>query len=237
MGASIGERLRRLDWEGIGKDLSDRGYARTGKVLSAAECLGLIRLYADESRFRKTIDMERHRFGRGQYRYFANPLPRVVRQLRAVAYPRLARVVNGWASAAQGFGRFPETLEEFQAVCHRAGQTRPTPLMLSYSTGGYNCLHRDLYGEIAFPLQMTVFLSRPGADYEGGAFLLVEQRPRQQSIGEALLPQRGSMVIFATAERPVAGARGFFRATMRHGVARITRGTRYTLGIIFHDAR
>jgi hypothetical protein len=237
MGQSIGERLRRLDWEGIRQTLHERGYARLPPLLTSGECQALRSLYAEDRRFRSTIDMARHRFGEGEYRYFRAPLPRIVRDLRVNAYPFLAPVAQQWAQALKEKRRFPPALRGFLALCHAQGQRKPTPLLLRYQKEGYNCLHRDLYGEIAFPIQMTVFLSRPDADYEGGAFLLVEQRPRQQSRGEALLPAQGEAVVFTTADRPVAGSRGFFRAGMRHGVARITRGERYTLGIIFHDAR
>jgi hypothetical protein len=234
---SIRERLNRLPWTGIEASLQEFGYARLGRVLSSEECLPLCRLYGEDRRFRSTIDMARHRFGVGEYRYFASPLPRIVRELRVHAYPRLAPVANEWSEALRERRRFPATLAGFLSLCHGRGQTKPTPLLLHYEAGGYNCLHRDLYGEIAFPMQLAVFLSRPGVDYEGGAFLLVEQRPRQQSRGEALLPEQGEAVVFTTAERPVAGSRGYFRAGMRHGVARVTRGERFTLGIIFHDAR
>ncbi len=237
MPLSVTRRVQRLDWEGIGASIEDRGYACTPPILTARECSDLHRLYSQESRFRATVDMERHRFGRGQYKYFDRPLPRVVADLRRAAYPPLAAIANRWAGRISAFGAYPPTLAEFLEACRARGQTRPTPLLLRYEAGGYNCLHRDLYGEVAFPLQLTVFLSRPGRDYAGGSFLLVEQRPRQQSVGDALLPERGAMVVFATAERPVAGARGSFRASMRHGVARVTRGSRYTLGVIFHDAR
>jgi hypothetical protein len=237
MTVSVADRIRSLDWEAIRASLEERGHARTPPVLNPRECSDLTALYAHASRFRATIDMERHRFGRGEYRYFSRPLPRIVLNLRRAAYPPLAAIVNRWAGQMPGLATYPARLEQFLELCRRKGQTRPTPLLLRYETGGYNCLHRDLYGEVAFPLQLTVFLSRPGRDYDGGAFLLVEQRPRQQSIGDALLPELGAMVIFATAGRPVAGARGFFRASMRHGVARVTRGSRYTLGVIFHDAR
>src|SRR5205085_8959151 len=182
-------------------------------------------------------EMARHRFGEGEYRYFRRPLPRVVQELRARIYGRLVPLANSWAERSRRRERFPAKLADFLAVCRRRGQTKPTPLLLRYEVGGYNCLHRDLYGDVAFPLQLTVFLSRPGSDYEGGAFLLVEQRPRQQSRGEALLPALGEAVIFATAQRPIAGSRGVFHVAMRHGVARVTRGERYTLGVIFHDAR
>ena len=213
------------------------GYARLPALLTGEECASLRRLYGEDRRFRSTVDMARHRFGVGEYRYFANPLPPIVRQLRLRAYSRLVPVANRWAEALREPQRFPPALPAYLELCGRRGQTKPTPLLLRYREGGYNCLHRDLYGEEVFPIQLAIFLSRPGRDYGGGAFLLVEQRPRQQSRGEALLPEQGEGVLFATAERPVEGGRGYFRATMRHGVAPITRGERYTLGVIFHDAR
>jgi len=237
MAATIRERLRALDWDAVRTSLNELGYAHLPRLLTPGECRDLRRLYGEGRRFRSTIDMGRHRFGEGEYRYFANPLPRIVRELRREAYPRLAPIANDWAEAL-GAGRpFPTGLAGFHGLCRAAGQEKPTPLLLRYEAGGYNCLHRDLYGDLAFPLQLAVFLSRPRADYDGGAFLLVEQRPRQQSRGEALLPAQGEAVIFATSERPIAGSRGYFRAAMRHGVARVTRGLRYTLGVIFHDAR
>jgi hypothetical protein len=237
MGVEIRNRLRRLDWREIGTSLHEWGYAQLPRLLTPAECAALRRLYGENRRFRSTIDMERHRFGVGEYRYFSNPLPPIVRELRSHTYPLLAPVANEWAEALGERRQFPGTLAEFLELCHRQGQTKPTPLLLRYERDGYNCLHQDLYGELAFPLQLAVFLSRPRADYEGGAFLLVEQRPRQQSRGEALMPSQGAAVVFTTSGRPVAGSRGYFRAAMRHGVARITRGSRYTLGVIFHDAR
>jgi uncharacterized protein len=234
---TIRSRVHALDWEEIERSLWADGYARLPRVLTPPECRGLRRIYGDDRRFRSTIDMARHRFGEGQYRYFGNPLPRMVADLRIHAYERLAPVANAWAEASRRPRRFPPSLPEFLAICRAKGQTRPTPLLLRYEAGGYNCLHRDIYGDVAFPFQLAVFLSRPGADYEGGAFLLVEQRPRQQSRGDALTPLQGEAVVFATADRPVRGARGYFRASMRHGVARVTRGERYTLGVIFHDAK
>jgi hypothetical protein len=234
---SLGGRLRRLDWRAIETSLFERGYARTPRLLTSRECRDLVALYPDDRRFRKRIDMERHRFGVGDYAYFADPLPEPVRELRTAAYRHLAPVANRMAEALARPMRFPPSLAAFRRLCARHGQTLPTPLVLRYAAGGYNCLHRDLYGEVAFPLQLACFLSRPGRDYTGGAFLLVEQRPRAQSVGEALMPRQGEMVIFATSERPARGARGFVRTTVRHGVARLERGARYTLGIIFHDAR
>ena len=180
--------------------------------------------------------MERHRFGVGDYKYFARPLPRLVEQLRRHAYPRLVPIANGWAEALGSRDRFPPTLEAFLARCAKAGQTKPTPLLLHYEAGGYNCLHQDVYGAVGFPFQIVFFLSRPGEDYDGGEFLLVEQRPRAQSVGEAMLGRRGGLLVFTNRIRPARGARGFYRVNVRHGVSRVRSGTRYTLGIIFHDA-
>jgi hypothetical protein len=205
-------------------------------VLTPEECGGLVALYRDESRFRSRVDMARHRFGIGEYRYFAHPLPPLVDALRTHAYPRLAVIANRWMEALGAPERYPPDLEGLLALCRRHGQTRPTPLLLHYEAGGYNCLHQDLYGEVAFPLQITGFLGRRGLDYTGGEFLLVEQRPRVQSRGEVIDPEQGELLVFPTRYRPVAGARGHYRATVRHGVSRVRSGTRYTLGVIFHDA-
>lgn len=235
---SVAARLERLDWNEVGRSLWERGWARTGTpVLAPGECADLIALYSDETRFRSRVDMERFRFGVGEYKYFAEPLPGLVRELREAAYPRLAPIANAWAKALGARSRFPKTLRGLRAVCRKAGQTKPTPLLLWYETGGYNCLHQDLYGEIAFPLQLTCVLSRRGADYTGGDFLLVEQRPRQQSRGESIALDQGEIIIFTVRERPVRGTRGFYRAAMRHGVSRLLSGTRYSLGVIFHDAK
>ncbi len=235
------ERIAALDWAALGRALWAQGHARTGPLLSAAECGALRGLWGDEGAFRKRISMERHRYGAGDYAYFCEPLPPLVRSLRTQLYRRLAPLANDWAEALGGTNgeapAYPPTLADYLARCHAAGQTRPTPLLLRYGAGGYNCLHQDRYGEVAFPLQATVFLSRPGRDFDGGAFLLVEQRPRQQSRGEALQPAQGELVLFASLTRPVRGTRGWYRAGMRHGVSTVTRGTRSTLGIIFHDAR
>ena len=234
---SIAERLAALDWPAIEASLWKRGFATTPRLLTRAECAGLVALYPDDARFRKTVDMERHRFGVGAYRYFRDPLPPLVSALRTHAYRRLAPIANAMERALGRPARFPATQGAMRALCRRGGQALPTPLLLRYEAGGYNCLHRDLYGPLVFPLQLACFLSQPARDYRGGAFLLVEQRPRSQSVGDALLPGEGELVIFATAERPARGARGFHRVHMRHGVARVTAGRRYTLGVIFHDAR
>jgi uncharacterized protein len=234
---SIATRLAALDWPAIERSLWDQGYAKTAPLLTAAECEALVALYADDTRFRSRVDMARYRFGDGDYKYLAHPLPPLVQSLRSESYPRLAALANAWEGKLGSPTRYPEDLAGLLALCRRHGQTKPTPLVLHYEAGGYNCLHQDLYGDVAFPLQITVFLSRRGADYEGGDFLLVEQRPRAQSRGEALHTEQGELVIFPTRHRPMRGARGWSRTTMRHGVSTITWGTRYTLGIIFHDAK
>jgi len=229
--------LERLDWERVARDLDAAGWARTGPVLGARECAELIRLYCDDARFRTRIDMARYRFGVGEYKYFAHPLPDVVVKLREKCYPPLAHLANRWQEALCLPERYPAKLQEYLEQCHRAGQVRPTPLLLRYEAGGYNCLHQDLYGDEAFPLQMTCLLSRPETDFTGGVFLLVEQRPRAQSRGEAIDLELGEMVIFSTRYRPVKGTRGHYRVVMRHGVSTLWSGKRHTLGIIFHDAR
>jgi hypothetical protein len=193
-------------------------------------------MYRDDTRFRSTVDMARYRFGVGEYRYFAAPLPPLVQALREAAYPPLAAIANQFEAALDTATRHPATLAGLLAVCHERGQKKPTPLLLHYRAGGYNCLHQDIYGDVVFPLQLTCFLSRRGADYEGGDFLLVEQRPRAQSRGESIAPGQGEVVIFPTRHRPLPSARGWYRASMRHGVSRLLRGERYTLGVIFHDA-
>ncbi len=235
--AGVVARLGRVDWAAVEASIAERGYATTPALLSAADCARLIRLYGDAARFRSRVDMARHRFGVGEYQYFAEPLPAAVQALRVHAYPPLAAIANRWLAALGGGDPFPATLEGLRRRCAAHGQTRPTPLVLRYGAGGYNCLHQDIYGEIAFPLQLTVFLGRPGLDYTGGEFLLVEQRPRAQSRAEVVTAGRGQAVVFPTRHRPVSGGRGHYRATVRHGVSRVHVGERYTLGVIFHDAR
>jgi uncharacterized protein len=237
LGDDIAARLARLDWPEIERSLWAWGYARTPAVLTGSECDALVGLYTDETRFRSTVDMARYKFGVGEYKYFAAPLPPLVDALRHAAYPPLAAIANQWETALGTATVHPPTLDGLLGVCRRRGQTKPTPLLLHYETGGYNCLHQDLYGDVVFPLQLTCFLSRRGTDYTGGDFLLVEQRPRAQSRGESIAPEQGEMVIFATRYRPVEGARGIYRGAMRHGVGRITSGSRHTLGVIFHDAK
>jgi hypothetical protein len=238
MTSSIQERIDALDWSSAEESLSMRGYAVTLPILKPDECAGIVSLYSDNSRFRSQVVMERHRFGVGDYKYFANPLPALVASLRTSAYPHLAKVANAWA-AAFGESKPPHPPEHaaFLKQCHKAGQTRPTPLVLHYEAGGYNCLHQDLYGEIAFPLQMVFLLGQCGRDWDGGEFVLVEQQPRAQSKAEVIAADQGQAIIFTTRYRPVKGSRGYYRVNLRHGVSRVHRGTRYTLGIIFHDAK
>ena len=235
---SIETRIAAIDWGNAQESLSARGYAVTQPILTPEECNSVISMYNDPARFRSEVIMERYRFGIGDYKYFANPLPELVAGIRTSAYPHLAPIANDWA---QAFGEtkppFPAGHAAFLKICHQAGQTKPTPLVLHYEAGGYNCLHQDLYGEIAFPLQMVFLLGQPGRDWEGGEFLLVEQQPRAQSKAEVVSANQGQAVIFTTRYRPVKGTRGYYRVNLRHGVSRVHRGTRYTLGIIFHDAK
>jgi len=227
----------RLDWQALRDRLDDDGYAVTRPFLSSRECSRLRRQYSgDEARFRKTIDMARYNFGEGQYKYFDYPLPKLVATLRATFYRQLAPVANAWAERHGEAPAWPSSLEELTRHCHAEGQTRPTPLMLRYQSGGYNCLHQDLYGPIHFPLQVIVLLSQPGEDFEGGELVLVEQRPRMQSRPMVVPLRQGAAAIIPVRERPRKGVRGYHRAAWRHGVSRITSGERYTLGLIFHDA-
>jgi uncharacterized protein len=233
----ISERVAALDWTTIAAALDDHGAATTGPLLRADECTALAGCYDDDARFRSRVIMARHGFGRGEYKYFANPLPETVADLRAALYPPLAEVANRW-NAAMGIDiRYPGDLDAFLRRCHRAGQTKPTPLLLQYGPGDYNCLHQDLYGEHVFPLQATILLSQPGRDFAGGEFVLTEQRPRMQSRAEVVALRQGEAVIFPVHHRPVQGTRGTYRVNMRHGVSRLHDGRRHTVGIIFHDAK
>ncbi len=226
-----------LDWQLIASDLDEHGCATTGPLLPAETCADLIDSYEDDARFRSKIVMARHGFGQGEYKYFAAPLPQTIAALRARFYPPLAEIANRWNERLGIATRFPDHLDAFLARCHKARQTRPTPLLLKYGAGDYNCLHQDLYGEHVFPLQLAVLLSEPERDFTGGEFVLTEQRPRRQSRVEVVPLRRGEGVIFPVHHRPVAGARGTYRVTMRHGVSRLRSGHRMTLGIIFHDAK
>jgi hypothetical protein len=220
----------------LGASLDRDGYAVLPNLLNEAACRDLVALYDDRERFRSRVVMARHGYGSGEYKYLAYPLPPLIAELRQALYPRLASAANRWQHQLGLKASFPDTLDRYLATCHAAGQQRPTPLILKYGPGDYNCLHQDLYGELVFPLQATVLLSRPGEDFAGGEFLLVEQRPRRQSKGEVVPLNQGDAVIFPVNHRPVAGARGHYRVTMRHGVSRLHSGERFTLGIIFHDA-
>ena len=221
------------DWGRIGAELDEKGWALLPGLLAGADCERLAALYDREEGFRSRVVMARHGFGRGEYRYFAYPLPGLVEKMRTALYPRLAAIASRW----QPMAHFPEDHADYIARCHESGQTRPTPLLLRYGPGDYNCLHQDLYGEHVFPLQATVLLSRPGDDFSGGEFVLTEQRPRMQSRAEVVSLRQGEAVIFPVHHRPVQGTRGIYRVNMRHGVSRIRDGHRHTLGVIFHDAK
>ena len=232
----IEERVASLDWSRIGEELDRGGFGLTGPLLTVAECRALAEGYDQEGLYRSRVVMQRHGFGLGEYKYFGYPLPPLVAALRNAAYPQLAVLANAWMAALGENRRFPAQLDDFLATCHAAGQTRPTPLVLRYGPGDYNCLHQDLYGDLAFPLQLAVLLDQPGADFEGGEFVLTEQRPRMQSRAEVVPLRRGEAVVFAVNQRPVQGTRGVYRVKLRHGVSRLRSGRRHTLGIIFHDA-
>ncbi len=236
MGNAISDRLGNFDWGLIAGQIETGGHARTGPLLSADECAGLIALYDQAQYFRSTVDMARYRFGEGQYRYFDNPLPPLIADLRRALYRHLAPIANDMATKLPGMAHYPAELEAFRQICHAAGQCKPTPLLLRYEAGGYNRLHQDIYGAVYFPLQAVFLLNRRETDFTGGEFLLLEQQPRAQSIGQAVNLEQGEMLIFPVRERPVQGKRGYFRAPMRHGVSRLHTGHRHTLGLIFHDA-
>lgn len=226
----------RLDWPRIEADLDALGCAATGPLLNAGECAALSGLYPDDARFRSHIVMARHGFGKGEYKYYAHPLPGPVASLRTALYERLVPFANRWNEAMGADDRYPAGHDAFLARCHEAGQVRPTPLLLRYGTGDYNCLHRDLYGRHVFPLQVAILLSEPGRDFTGGEFVLTEQRPRMQSRVEVVSLRQGEGVVFAVHARPVQGTRGTYRVNLRHGVSRVRSGERFTTGIIFHDA-
>jgi hypothetical protein len=233
----IGERVAGLEWQTISNYLDAHGYAVLPNVLATQECQSLSGLYPADDLFRSRVVMARHNFGRGEYKYFSYPLPEPVAALRAALYPPLAKIANRWNTAMGIEVRYPSEHAEFLDRCHRAGQTRPTPLLLQYGEGDYNCMHQDLYGEHVFPMQTAFLLSAPGEDFTGGEFVLIEQRPRMQSRPEVVPIRRGDGVVFAVHHRPVRGARGFYRVNMRHGVSRLRSGHRYMLGVIFHDAK
>jgi hypothetical protein len=234
--STLADRIAAIDWLKAEVDLDATGFAHLPGLLSRDEAQGIAALYPSDENFRSRVVMGRHGFGRGEYKYFAYPLPELVQRLRASFYPRLLPVANRWNETLGLKTSFPEDHGDFLLRCHAAGQTRPTPLLLQYGEGDYNCLHQDLYGEHVFPLQVALLLSSPGADFAGGEFVLTEQRPRMQSRVEVVPLRQGDAVIFAVRHRPVRGTRGFYRVNMRHGVSRIRAGARHTLGVIFHDA-
>ena len=234
--AALSQRLDGLDWHRIQQELDERGHATTGPLLTPEECAAVAAMYGEPGRFRRRIEMGRHAYGEGEYQYFAYPLPEIVAELRQATYPRLGPIANRWSEALGRGQPYPPDLDGYLELCHQSGQRRPTPLLLKYGPGDYNRLHQDLYGELHFPLQMAILLSAPGRDFAGGEFVLTEQRPRAQSRVEVVPLARGEAVIFAVNFRPTRGSRGYYRVAMRHGVSRVRSGSRFTLGIIFHDA-
>lgn len=234
--ATAAQRVAAADWAGLQAAIDGEGYALLPSLLTPDECRSLAALY-DADRFRSRVVMERHGFGKGEYKYFAYPLPEIVADLRMALYPPLAAIANRWNASLRVARRFPDHHRAYLTTCHRAGQTKPTPLLLRYTAGDYNCLHQDVYGEHVFPLQATLLLSAPEDEFTGGEFVLVEQRPRRQSRAVVVPLIRGDAVIFPVHHRPAQGARGVYRVTMRHGVSQVRSGRRITLGLIFHDAR
>lgn len=233
---NIIERLQEKDWAEVSNNLNKKGYAIVKNLLTKVECEELINGYEADERYRKTVVMERYRFGIGEYKYFSYPLPDLIIQIRETVYPHLAKVANLWMQVLNIDKMFPLQHAELKSQCHEAGQTKPTVLILKYHKGGFNTLHQDLYGDIYFPMQLVLFLNEPGADYTGGEFVLTEQIPRAQSKAIVLKPKRGDMLIFTTNFRPVKGSKGYYRVNMKHGVSEVHTGERHTLGIIFHDA-
>jgi hypothetical protein len=234
---SPADRVAGIDWNAAAAELDQHGAAVLPALLTPEECRAVAALYPEDKPFRSRVVMARHGFGRGEYKYFGYPLPEPIAGLRAALYPRLAPIANGWNARMGIDTRYPERHEAFLEACHTAGQARPTPLLLQYEPGDFNCLHQDLYGDLAFPLQVAILLSEPGRDFTGGEFVLTEQRPRMQSRPEVVPLRQGDGVAFAVHQRPVAGTRGDYRVNLRHGVSRLRSGRRHTLGIIFHDAR
>ena len=232
----VASRVKSIDWERVAQDLDARGNAVIERLIAPAECDSLAALYPVDGIFRSRVSMQRHGYGRGEYKYFGYPLPEIVAGLRTAFYPRLVPTANRWNAAMGLAARYPVQHADFVERCHAAGQLRPTPLLLRYVADDYNCLHQDLYGEHVFPLQVAILLSEPGRDFMGGEFVITEQRPRMQSRAEVVPLHQGDAVVFAVHHRPVQGTRGAYRVNLRHGVSRVRSGYRYTLGIIFHDA-
>ena len=234
--STIKQRLQHIDWQQASTALHANGHVVIPGVLTKDECSGLILGYNNDSLYRKTINMERYRFGSGEYKYFRYPLPQLITDIRETVYPRLAPVANQWMEELNMATRFPPSHEELKQRCREKGQTKPTVLILKYGEGGFNTLHQDLYGEVWFPMQLVFFLNQAGKDYTGGEFVLTEQIPRAQSKAIVLQPQLGDVLLFTTSFRPVKGSRGYYRVNMKHGVSPVTSGSRHTLGVIFHDA-
>lgn len=232
----IAERVKAIDWKHVSQDLNAYGSAMIKRLITLPECEALAKLYPENGIFRSRVVMAQHSFGRGEYKYFSYPLPDIIDGLRTTLYPHLVPIANHWNTIMGIDVRYPEKHTEYIARCHSAGQLRPTPLLLQYGAGDYNCLHQDLYGEHVFPLQVTILLSEPERDFTGGEFVLTEQRPRMQSRPEVVPLRQGDAVVFAVHHRPVQGTRGVYRVNLRHGVSRILSGRRHTVGIIFHDA-
>jgi uncharacterized protein len=233
----IAERLKAIAWDHVLEELDAQGNAKLGRILTADECRSLSDLYEQNDAFRSTVVMQRHGFGRGEYRYFNYPLPGLVASLRTAVYTRLVPLANRWQEAMGFSVRYPEEHKDYLQRCHEAGQNKATPLLLRYGTEDYNCLHQDLYGEHVFPIQLTILLSEPGRNFTGGEFVMTEQRPRMQSRPMVVSLRQGDGVLFAVRHRPVQGSKGVYRVNLRHGVSRIQSGERYALGIIFHDAQ
>lgn len=232
----VGSRVASQDWSALTTELDHAGSALTGPVMTPAECAQIIEMYDDDARFRSTINMERYRFGKGEYRYFDNPVPEVIDRLRHAFYPHLLPIAQDWAAKLGKDAPWPATYDEWLEQCHRAGQTKPTPILLKYGEGDWNAMHRDIYGELVFPMQVVIGLNRPGEDFTGGEFMMLEQRPRAQSRGICRVLEQGHGLIFTTRERPVESKRGWALGPMRHGVNEVRSGVRHTLGLVFHDA-
>lgn len=233
----VAQRIDAIDWARVEDELGQYGCATIPRLLAPAQCRSLVELYAREDIFRSRVVMERHGFGRGEYKYFDYPLPALIGELRTAVYPHLVPVANRWNEIMKIDVRYPPHHADYIRRCHGAGQSRPTPLILQYGAGDYNCLHQDLYGEHVFPMQLAILLSEPGRDFTGGEFVMTEQRPRMQSRAEVVPLAQGDAVVFAVHHRPVQGTRGAYRVNLRHGVSRLRSGQRHTLGVIFHDAR
>ncbi len=233
---NLKEKLTLTDWQSVSESMNEKGYAIVPEILSDEQCNQLIQKYNNQNLYRKTVVMERYRFGLGEYKYFDYPLPKIIQILREAIYPKLSPIANLWMKVLNIDKVFPETFEELQSLCHQNNQLKPTPLILKYGKGGFNTLHQDLYGDVYFPMQTVLFLNEPDKDFTGGEFVLTQQTPRAQSKAIVLKPKKGDMLIFTTNFRPIKGTRGYYRVNMKHGVSEVISGERYTLGVIFHEA-